>query len=951
MKSTFFIFALLLKVVVFAQDTLKFTDEASFLEYTFDAVSSSAIKTGILVNRNLDSTDGIITTTEMPTSAINNNIFNVDDWLMTYNTLWSGTRTGSPQLSLLQDILEPHFDGYFKTRLDEDLTIPIMILDFDVNQMKSSAVEDGNLIVSNGQYVDGFNPAAGFLEKRIICAAPFIDTVYSSNVFIDFSNDNFYTNRSDVITHFKLIIGNDSIKIFPEDVFDITPYLETNHIFQLQIFYESGYRCATFFELIQRKKLPARTREIEEWDEFNTIVGEEVDLTWGLILGCGNTDIEKPLIFVSGYAPWIPVSQTYDFINGYIGNPSVGDFFDKFNILNLMENAHAAGFDIIVVSYTPPHSSVMLNGDLLVELIQQVNQRKFANNSYQENTIIGYSAGGLAAKYALDKMEFNHMTFHGQHHHTKLFVSYEGENQGANIPLGLQLGINFLSGTEFVNFKIQLLNYLGNRDMSKELLTYFYEETPSVTYGTQDQHEYRDLLLEQYDLLGSYPGSKQIEKFGYAGYPAFTRNVSVSNGSRTSTPFDGSFNNVPFTFFPGHTLLHKETSLTGGFLWRRFLVNTSNTGVNQIVFRRTYIFLLGAMLDIKHMTTNIDVLDNAPGGFMKENPSGHPQWIMNQAFNIHYFPGIVNQSDPKVFCFTPAISTHAILNYDRIGNNYIYNYDLQDNNLMFNSFVGLSTNEQSDFFGYPHLGHPTNHYGITPFDALFSARDNTEHVNMVDNGGQPVPHQVQYLNFILNEIEPYNIYLQNRQIGWNADGISSYRADFEAGGTIYIGEQVTPKTDVKPFEIWNHQVVNCTAGEAIIMMPGFYAQAGAIFSAQIESPNCIFIFDNKSMSSSIVKPETKKTMLDTVATMDENKLTTNFNLKIFPNPTNNEFQLYVDNYTEPFHFKVLDLSGKLINESWYVNNGDIIGLNLENGVYVIVVNCGERSISQKLIIN
>ena len=75
------------------------------------------------------------------------------------------------------------------------------------------------------------------------------------------------------------------------------------------------------------------------------------------------------------------------------------------------------------------------NAYLLKSLIENVNSQKFTDNKL---VVVGASMGGLVSRYALGYMEKN-----GYNHDTRLFISFDSPQLGANVPLGLQSWLKF----------------------------------------------------------------------------------------------------------------------------------------------------------------------------------------------------------------------------------------------------------------------------------------------------------------------------------------------------------------------------------------------------------------------------------------------------------------------------------------------------------------------------
>jgi hypothetical protein len=140
--------------------------------------------------------------------------------------------------------------------------------------------------------------------------------------------------------------------------------------------------------------------------------------------GCDNV-FDKPIIVVEGFDP---TSQTTPFslMQMVSGNPSSSlDFYD------LMRSQ---GYDFVFVIFTKNLDFIENNAQVLEQVIQRVNATKSGSN---KSTVIGYSMGGLIARWALKDMENKAIA-----HQVANYFSYDSPHQGANVPLGLQCLFN-----------------------------------------------------------------------------------------------------------------------------------------------------------------------------------------------------------------------------------------------------------------------------------------------------------------------------------------------------------------------------------------------------------------------------------------------------------------------------------------------------------------------------
>ncbi len=158
------------------------------------------------------------------------------------------------------------------------------------------------------------------------------------------------------------------------------------------------------------------------------------------------------------------------------------------------------------------------NAFLLVQLIQNINITLARNGSTEKLVIIGPSMGGQISRYALAYMEKQQsLGVPNMNHNTRLFLSFDSPNDGANIPVALGQNLDFFG------------NFAGNQDAKDS----YNQRLHSVAA--------RQLLIEQLDGLNSTAPFHQtffnnIRSGGLAGsggYPVNLRKVTLLNGNGT----------------------------------------------------------------------------------------------------------------------------------------------------------------------------------------------------------------------------------------------------------------------------------------------------------------------------------------------------------------------------------------------------------------------------------
>lgn len=95
-----------------------------------------------------------------------------------------------------------------------------------------------------------------------------------------------------------------------------------------------------------------------------------------------------------------------------------------------MSTMQEYGYDFVFVDFTVNGTYIENNAKVLEAVINWVNQHKTGGN---KSTVIGFSMGGLVARWCLKDMEDR-----GLQHNVENYFSYDAPQQGANIPLGMQ---------------------------------------------------------------------------------------------------------------------------------------------------------------------------------------------------------------------------------------------------------------------------------------------------------------------------------------------------------------------------------------------------------------------------------------------------------------------------------------------------------------------------------
>lgn len=223
--------------------------------------------------------------------------------------------------------------------------------------------------------------------------------------------------------------------------------------------------------------------------------------------------LDKPFIIFNGFNIFTPIDKR------------------KENFIaieySLIASLLTRDYDVILVDYVNPTDFIQRNAMCAVEAIDWVNKNKIGLN---RNIVMGFSMGGLVARYALSYMEKNIIPTH-----TAMYVSHDAPHKGANVSLGLQEAFGIMkqkgiAGQFLTNFS----NLLGVYTPAvKQMLVY---HSDASTYSL-------DFPITIPLQKKAAPHPKKVAFFNelknlnpdYNGYPSKLKKIAVANGSYKGT--------------------------------------------------------------------------------------------------------------------------------------------------------------------------------------------------------------------------------------------------------------------------------------------------------------------------------------------------------------------------------------------------------------------------------
>jgi len=939
--------------------SLVFHSSKEFNQYRFAKNNLQSLTHGYLLDMEEEWTGNQIDSFLNETKK---SVTNVDKLLSIFNCL---ERTDVNYIFEKDSLLFPIMDSYLSAQTGEDLDVPLFILDYKVSRFTPQKRKE----IENWSSNDSYNQFSrnDFLTEYIFSTSFFGDTIRNEHINLYWDNTTLLSNRERKINSLQLKIGEETITLSMGERLSLASFLRNGAINKVEIIIEFDDETifkktnVIFFTKNPPYKLTGdgeKAYGVYQGQIGNHGIGTH-SLNFTVYYGCGKEGLKKPIILVAGWGPYVDQPVLGPLINSVQGWPSTeSELYVQWNQANIFDELREAGFDIVLARFTPPNASIRANTDKLKILINWVNEQKSLVGSNEENIIIGYSAGAMCARLALQEMEKEHLEQNKPHPHTKLYISYDGEHGGAHIPLSVQHAVRYLDEYQG-GLTVFTLNYILNAPLSKQLLHYFHSKTGNASTPGQGRDDARSHLMwwhEHANHAKSVENPNDPYSRHNPNYPAFSRNISISNGMNESNYSGNSANHFPYPTNFGHILFEQNNSN------RKWKAEFNIPGGNRVFYYQTKP-LIGNnwSIVIDAMTSsNCMMLDNAPGGtvFVEDNPLTHVMQQMKSKITI---------GDPTVynphtqFCFTPTVFTHDIRNFSPTNGKIAYS--MKNNGLMFQNLYDFNNEIFSNYYGYPHIAHPYSHYWeVTPFDAVFSTSVNTEHLRFnscirsdlynnneewsVDNSSIAVQQLKTVIKkFIKEEADCINAYIQNKRYGWNAreDGIYRYKADIITLENIYVGKEVTQRTDFKDVDFLSNSDTKMRAEESIVFKPGTHIHAGATLHAKIEPYYCASY--QGLMAGGVVNSK----VFSKVESEEELKIEALQNGKsfiAFPNPTESKITIR-SLEGKPYHYTVYDFSGQLL---YIGESSNDIDFELKEGIYIIKTQNHETTETHKVIV-
>jgi hypothetical protein len=677
---------------------------------------------------------------------------------------------------------------------------PIGIIDYDFNTIHPDAVNNNLLSVSNNQLFDVTGrPSSPYVSEKVVIAGALMTEdypcFYPGTHYFRFDN-NFVLSNSGFslsqVTHLEAIydgttVFNGPVSGLTNFTLDITVGNDDKNALLILRLTVGGQQKHYIISACQVAIEPPTdckgTHQLEitgypfdggYTDEKGEPIGEYSELGVATIYysdsSCADKKLRRPLIFIDGFDPGN--TQHHETIWKDRLNAEFQETGNPFPT-QLGAELLSLGYDIIILDQKKPDSGQKYNrgGTGLVENVGLV-LAKLLDSLYtlhgttmeEDFVVIGASMGGINARFGLAWMEANNKP-----HHTRLFISCDSPQNGAQIPIGLQQMVDRFTRYGGLALVPSIRNTLHYSNAAKQMLLH-HSDTNSESVQA---HPFYNMLRNNLAAVGDYPSQ--------------CRNVAIVNGNR-----NGIKKTLPPASSPDIPPIFDKGELSDLGIKRRGLLGLCNTNLcyklrtqvyaqtasNRSItmeFRLNHIGLLNLAsftlpfvpfrkYAIAENGTSYDIAPGARLGFGLERATEKPIPLISW---LAVGPLKVSNNTLPFTNFVPTVSSSA----------YILQASETPN--IYKNFNGVGISKCN---------------GTTKFDTVYAPATDMQHVSIDE-----------YIASAFRE-EVYNLKSKSYCSGDCPD---------------YINLTSSPTT------------TDYKAAKAINLQPNFIAQSGAVFGADI----------------------------------------------------------------------------------------------------------------------
>lgn len=821
------------------------------------------------------------------------------------------------------------------------------VCDYDYEEIKQDAKDNGDIFWDGYQvkFQGGKDPFNMLEQKNTFVMLPLLSDIATDGwVTFNFSLEHIYTNLDDHIDHIAVDFGdgNGFVNLIIGQSYSVYYPEPGEHELTMMVNYVNrGYKqvkglfvtrvkaiiiendCGDGIIVndgIQYVELPQAHLNVNvpevienEKNDFGM-----VEARAGIWFGCGDPCVvDKPFIIVTGYGPDIgkkniwsdePTKNLYSHFNGILGlDAETKATRGMPNGTNLLYKLRNEGYDIIILEFLNGVDYPQNHAAAVMRLIELVNQEKDNNGSMHENILMGQSMGGISSRIALARWEKERMAANSSpfvHHECRTWINWEGEMQGATIPMGIQLYAKFLTSEVPEHIVLSWFQNIQVANAFQQFIDVFLFDEALNNPAAQSILTYHVSMNDQANDPILYRHPKYLALFAQMdelGYPQHVRRVAIADGSSTverplglDRDANGNALNTCLMDLFGYIPIVK------GKL--RVRINTGELLQSKTIFRGWFT-IRGASVG--------SALKNVKKIYPKaeyDAPAAYERFYKKFVLGVAKY-GLKGCKVPDYRApFVPTTSVFDV--QDDYSLDYGYNCF---ENLFFLESGEFDPNESK---GYPH-NNPNEQYPYakTPFDACFANQKNTLHNQ---NPGSDLA------SFILDEVAPFERFIQKK----NFSSLPvEYESLIEARESLTIGSSVTQSVRIGEV-ILGENTKALYRAPRVKVRDGVHIMEGASLVMKSEAPlnvDCIQLLDSKrGYHANAITPSNK---------VEHESLINAF--AVFPNPTQGILRLEApDNY--PYRVEVRDLTGRLLTTS-YSEGSTQLTLEHSSGLFFINV--------------
>ena len=292
-----------------------------------------------------------------------------------------------------------------------------------------------------------------------------------------------------------------------------------------------------------------------------------------------------------------------------------------------------------------------------------------------------------------------------------------------------------------------------------------------------------------------------------------------------------------------------------------------------------------------------------------------------------------------------SVITALAINKNIWPSNGSHTLNMQSLGLMFNNYFDLNNSPplQSDHYGYPNLGRPNDHFEVTPFEAIFCGPRIQRHIRL----NEAAPFYIDSLKqFVLNEVEPWYLGLQNMRIGSQARSNYRYHSYRRALHRIVVGDSVTPTTDYGAFTVEANGKLTLKAGDEIWIDKAHF-KSGSIIHIVPGYNRC----SNAGNKSMVNDDDTNENMQSHEEMIIEKISNSKIEFNLYPNPVSEVLTIESNSQTKMDKVSIYNLNGVL--RFYKETDQSMLRIqtnNLDKGIYFVKINAQGEVCTYKLVV-